>query len=505
MRIWIQRPRSVAAAAAVLCFAGAATAQQPCGVPGPDAVIGSIHDIINHTAVAGYDAITLGAALCNNGTISITCANCPTSNNHPLMAANLYRYRETAGGAGGRMEQVGMSWVKNNYGPINSSTICSCQSGGTGIRPGCTDVYSAGFQAGSNTLGPRYVVNAFTAAVPVACPTHPSGGNFGRLEVAIADLTTTPGGGGATTRYFGEQHMLSPGDATYTDAANPMPLNGLNNASSIELAVTGGPSEFAAALLGGNVTTQVGVAAIQRWKQIDPAVTESAVIVPAPPSAPNAIEGMFIVCSKATALGGTPPMWHYEYAVYNRNSDRCGGWFSVPVADGVTVSNVDFHGVTYRGGDGNAGVNVDSAAWTATRSAGALTWATTPFAGNPNGNAIRWGTTYNFRFEADVPPAPGGASAAVSVGLWKPPAVPDGPVSITAAAQVPSVPPDCGPVDHDANGQVQPADVAAFVGTWYASVQGGTLAGDFDGSGSVTSSDVAAFVSAWFEALSEGC
>jgi hypothetical protein len=64
--------------------------------------------------------------------------------------------------------------------------------------------------------------------------------------------------------------------------------------------------------------------------------------------------------------------------------------------------------------------------------------------------------------------------------------------------------PPC-PADADGNGQIQPADVATFVNTWFASVSAGTLAGDFDGDGHVTPADVAAFVNAWFAALSNGC
>ena len=33
-----------------------------------------------------------------------------------------------------------------------------------------------------------------------------------------------------------------------------------------------------------------------------------------------------------------------------------------------------------------------------------ITWSTETFAQNQNANAIRWGTLYNFRFDADQPP-----------------------------------------------------------------------------------------------------
>jgi probable HAF family extracellular repeat protein len=59
--------------------------------------------------------------------------------------------------------------------------------------------------------------------------------------------------------------------------------------------------------------------------------------------------------------------------------------------------------------------------------------------------------------------------------------------------------------DFDGNGQVQPADVAAFVNAWAVSLQQGTLFGDFDGNGQVQPADVALFVNAWANALATGC
>src|SRR5205085_2144000 len=49
-------------------------------------------------------------------------------------------------------------------------------------------------------------------------------------------------------------------------------------------------------------------------------------------------------------------------------------------------------------------------------------WATQTEAANANANALRWGTTYNFRFDADFAPVGGTAT----LGLWRsgsPPAV----------------------------------------------------------------------------------
>jgi len=40
-------------------------------------------------------------------------------------------------------------------------------------------------------------------------------------------------------------------------------------------------------------------------------------------------------------------LWHYEYALYNTNSDAGVGSFSVPVPDSAVVLNAQFHGVAY--------------------------------------------------------------------------------------------------------------------------------------------------------------
>jgi len=43
-----------------------------------------------------------------------------------------------------------------------------------------------------------------------------------------------------------------------------------------------------------------------------------------------------------------------------------------------------------------------------------LTWSTETFADNPNANAIRWGTLYNFRFDADQSPR----ATTATIGFW---------------------------------------------------------------------------------------
>lgn len=122
------------------------------------------------------------------------------------------------------------------------------------------------------------------------------------------------------------------------------------------------------------------------------------------------------------------------------NSDRAGGSFFVPIPSGVIVLSSGFHDIDYHSGDGLGGVNYDGTDWAVTQPAGSLTWSTDSFAANPNANALRWDTLYNFRFVANAPPEafPG----AVTLGLFKP----GTPAAIAPRAFVPSanaVPIDC--------------------------------------------------------------
>jgi hypothetical protein len=115
----------------------------------------------------------------------------------------------------------------------------------------------------------------------------------------------------------------------------------------------------------------------------------------------------------------TKGVWHYEYALYNQNLDRAIQSFSVPLLPGVNISNIEFHappqhpGWAHDGTQGDAGYT--STPWDVTQEASSVTWSTETFAQNQNANAVRWGTLYNFRFDADQPPQ----QANATVGFFK--------------------------------------------------------------------------------------
>jgi hypothetical protein len=92
--------------------------------------------------------------------------------------------------------------------------------------------------------------------------------------------------------------------------------------------------------------------------------------------------------------------------------DRQAGSFRIPLPPGVTVNNVGFHAVEHHNEPINAvgGVPIDNAPWTSNLIADVeITWSTTT-------NPIRWGTMYNFRFDADAEPG----EVTATLGLFKP-------------------------------------------------------------------------------------
>jgi len=434
---------------------------------GPDVVYQNITDYTNDGEVGGIRAYCFGTATCNNGDQNLLWTNGGT----PGVGFNLYRLYD------GRLEQIGMSWVKIACcaaAGAGCNFPCNGQ-GGSVLGMGCMDIYGAGINSSQPRLKPRSEINPWTGQF---------GGTLGtventisrRLQVARSDLTAAnfPG-----ALYFAEGVYVAddelPGDAKHNNASHRM--------------VTVSQSTWALSHAPGT-TMQTGVPAIQAWHDHglgantpDPNVVIQQVDVPD--------EGRFWTAYKVVDNGnGT---WRYEYAVFNLNSHVSGGSLSIPVPAGVTVSNIGFHDVDYHSGE-----VYDNTDWVAQVGSGSVTWhSPQTFAQNPNSNALRWGTMYNFWFDADAAPAQGQAT----LGLFRP----HTPNSVQFAAAVPGgVGSGCA-TDWNGDNEVNSSDISAFLSAWLLSLNEGTMAADFNGDLTVNSTDISAFLSAWLDEVTEGC
>jgi hypothetical protein len=351
----------------------------------PDVIVGDLPNTSNYGSVGGINAYSVGTTSCNLGSCWLNwIAN---SAEKPVIGQNMYRLKD------GRFEQIGQSWLKHGFTALQGS-VCSNQCvsapNGTHLGVNCSDPYDSSLNGGQSRLGPKADVNPNTGVYlyPDSRISTTGDAIFKRLQVHITDLTPALNVGAV---YFVEGQYVTHDDAT---AKN----NG-NNASyrSVTVNATSTPLPYNLTLTG---TTQRQKYAIQAWKATDASVTETLV---------SASDGQFIVSSKATSLGGG--LYHYEYAVQNLNNHRAAQSFSVAIPSGTVVTNVGFHDVDYHSGEPFALTD-----WTPTVTSSSVSWSTDSFAVNPNANALRWGTLYNFRFDANV--APGFVLAGIE--LFKP-------------------------------------------------------------------------------------
>lgn len=393
-------------AAAVGLQTATARAQDNTCDPGeePDVIVGDLHETRRWGVVGDITAFSIGTVSCNIGDCELLWQN--FSAQHPVIGQNMFRLKD------GRFEQIGQSWLKHGFNAL-SQELCSTgciPTVGTSLGVNCSDPYRANTNGSQTSLGPKFEPNPVTGVHP-----HPvtDMGNTGdaiykRLQVLNDDLDPTMNSGAL---YFVEGHYITADDA----AAG----NDDNNASYRRILVTGSAGNYDIALQDQTERTKPGIMA---WVDQDPTVDLVTVDVPG--------DGRIFVAAKATDLGGG--MWHYEYAVHNYNSDRSVGSVAVPLPFNAAPANAGFHDVDYHSGE-----PFDGTDWPDQTSSTEISWATTEdFATNPDANALRYSTLYNFRFDLDAPPETG----SITLGLFKP----GSPSSIDVPIVVPRVCDDNG-------------------------------------------------------------
>ena len=416
-----------------------------------DVALCILQQVTKWGTVGDITAYSVGTTSVNVGTTNLNWIQNGT--NHPVIGQTMYRIYD------GRIEMIGQSWLKHSFCALQIGSFCDSGCPGQGgclsfLAPGCQDPYTAPRNGSWSLLGPKYQVNA--NAGTFIWPHPLAGGNStirGRLQVNNADL------GDADSVYLVEGQYVARDDS--------LAGNQDNNASYRLVSISAAPS-YNIGFIGGH-STQFQREAIRAW-----AAHGLGVGMPDPGvkivKMTDSDGGLFWVGYKVSDNGdGT---WHYEYAVQNVNSHQSGASFTVPVGSGVTVTNIDFHDVDYHSGDGTGGVDYDGTDWSVTVGATSVTWETQIESENSSANALRWGTMYNYRFDADSGPE----FATVTLGLYR-----GGPPgSVTTAVLVPEAalvvcPWDCEVVP---NGSVGINDFLDLLAQW-----GNAGSCDFDGGG----------------------
>ncbi len=392
------------AARAVSVAAGALALASGAAFAGPDITHQQLSDTIKHgPTTVGPDTIyayAWGSHTCNLGDAPLVWLNGGT----PSLAMNAYKL------ADGRLTQIGVGNAKHACCVANGSGCGTCTSGPGGtLRPGCKDIYGAGFNTGQSRLGPRSGINAFSGAhSPIPAGTGDPN-IWRRVQIKTTDMNDT------TALYFAEGVYV---------CADEDPTKRFNNATSRRCTVGNTGAAPAYAWTPADPSLE-GTPAIYAWRthglglnQVDTRVNINRVDVPG--------EGIFHVACKVTALPNN--RWLYDYAVFNLTSDRSCGEVMVPVPPGVHVvpGSIGSKDVNYHSDDA---LVFDSGDWTGTKNPNSVSWVPPAPPVGRQGNAVRYGTMYNYWFTATIPPI----SRDITLGLFKP----GTPTSVSTILQAP--------------------------------------------------------------------
>jgi hypothetical protein len=385
---------------------GAAGPNAPTLVPGPDVIVGDLPDMEQFGSSGTQVGLGIATTSCNNGTEPLNWFALPNTD-HPVIPQNLYRM---SGGADNteRFEQIGQSWLKHAFAALEDNACgfgCNTNGCSQGVQlcSGCSDPYDASLNANQFQIGSRAWVNPFTGAFQSNADNHTGHNHDGvshRVRVNVGDLNTSLNPGAT---YFAEAQYVTPHEYSWCQA-HPGECNMYKNASYRQFSVSG-ITNFTFSPLGPTMRQQPAVMA---WT--------GATINQYQPDPGN--DGILFIGYKVS--GPNAGVWRYEYAIYNQNLDRAIQSFQVVFpAFPPAEFNVGFHAPPQEPGWANDGTfnnqGFSSSPWTFTDNGFSASWNCETFAQNPNANAIRWGTLYNFRFDSTAAPA----ASTANIGFFK--------------------------------------------------------------------------------------
>jgi hypothetical protein len=380
------RRREGAASAALLTatlfsFAVDATAQSNT-VPGLDAALVNCFSLTQRGRSGGVVAVSSGVDICNFGTVDIDWF-APMNANHPMYSQMVCREID------GRFEQISdWSYVKHGFASINGNICGSCSTfNGSILGPNCSDTYGSSLNASRTYLGPPAEIDPWLGIwnpvgshfdqgfPPVSGPSamdgsrssiNPPNDLFARVNIQESDL------GVAGADYYYGLYVVVKTEAGGANRDNNFvnrqfvpSFNGTSGTWSFSDASASVTQPMLANWSGANVTT----------------------------GGNGNDDGQFYVGVKVTGPDPVTGLYHYEYALHNRDNSRAAASFRLPKDPSATISNVYFGDI-----DQNAGND-----WTVSITSNEIAFLAS------GSNALEWNTIYNFAFDADFAPVFTGA------------------------------------------------------------------------------------------------
>ena len=469
MRKSLKITTALAAGACLTTTGLVASAGGPQTFGSPDVQVCLLFNLTQFAREGQLNGLSIATTSYNAGTENLDWYPNPDSE-HPFIAYNLFRIKD------GVIQQIGVSWIKHGFFATNTSeceqyNFCS-GPGGFELKPDCSDTYGAGLNASRTYLGPRYEVDPWTGDYNFQGgflqQNGSSGSGIDRLMIVHDDDLDPALNPGAS--YIAEGYYVAADDTT------PMSNGSYRNVSVTGFSNFSGNSNdrwnFSSP---SSVSPTIGFA-IESWggDLVTMAIDER-------PAKGFSDDGRSLLSVKTFDNGdGT---WRYEYALYNVDMDGQVGEFTVPVPDGVTITDAEWYGVTHYESFNARGSNsqpIDNQPWDIAVGANSVTFST-------DSNPLRWGMMFNFSFTADTAPAAGD----VCITNFRTPGA-----NICRTSQVPSEPIDttCA-ADFNGDGVVDGADFGTFGAAFGSSI--GQPAynedADFNADGTIDGADFGEF------------
>ena len=358
-------------------------AAQPNLIPGTSVVMNRPDSLTWAGQVGTFpnarNGFSMSTTICNNGNTNIAWFRAMDPR-HPYYGFLVCRE------SGGRFEQISdRTFVKHSISAANSRGCGTCQTFGTvQLGPNCSDTYSVSLNRDRFNLGPANEIDPWLGAW------EPVGSHFDRGEPNVGPPQNMDGQRSLTRAQVNAMNPVT--HRIEIDDADLM-VEGRYYYSSY-VVITGEPED----LRDDNMATQL---AVPRWNgsrwtfnDIGTPVSGSPLVNWAGATVDSAANGkddgrlyVGVVVTGPDSRG----MWHYEYAVHNRDNSRGAASFRIPICPSTRVLNASVRDID----------KIAANDWVVSVTGSEISF----LAGAEN--AIEWNTIYNFSFDADAAPVGG--------------------------------------------------------------------------------------------------
>lgn len=402
----------------------AAAAPQQNVIPGTDVALGFLDDLTNvgrqGAFPSGMNALAMSTTSCNKGSVDVPWLQ-PMDEDHPFIAFLVVRYDDS-----GRMIQISdRSHLKHGFFALANSQCDPCSIGpwghdGTFLGVGCSDTYSVANNGDNFFLGPADEVDPWLGAWEADCSFFDAGLNPNPPFDCDGNKSFTQTQANSLGP-IGNRVQIP--DAAFDPTLNP------EFAYSSYYVIRGEPEAARNNNLGHKAFQPTWTGST--WNYTDQSALAYGSVLDRWPGARvesntngNA-DGRVFLASSVTGPDAAG-VYHYEFAIHNRDNARGIGELRLPLCASADVSGFGFKDVDLDPANG----------WSFDHVGGELVITT----GN---NPAQWNTVYNFWFDTTAAPESGLAT----VGQFLPGAGAD---SFTIAADVPTgqydvvVGPGCG-------------------------------------------------------------